>query len=153
MVDFSWNDDTIGRRMVVATAGRTNMNTGVLHRLRARLAGWYIARFGLWMLAAVCAMILGAILLDAALDLPDALRAASPWLLAFGLLASTGLAIIRWRAWNEFQVARLFERCNTTLGNRISNAVQLSSQTTSTAMQEYLRQEAVQLGQHAAANL
>ncbi len=129
------------------------MIAGVLKRLRRRLAGWLALRAGMLLLGVVGIVALMAVALDAALDLPEAARAAAPWVLAGcgALVVSWG--IWRWRRFEEQRVARLFERTQPGLGNRLINAVQLSQHTGAEAVEKFLRREAVELGRKTAAGV
>jgi hypothetical protein len=89
---------------------------------------------------------LALVLADAAMDLSEGLRLATPWLLGAGAVVALGVAIARWYALNDRRVARLFERAEPALGDRLTNAVQLSSQPSADSVQEFLRREAVELG-------
>ncbi len=129
------------------------MNSGVLNHLRNRLAGWLILRIGVLLIAVAAALALGAVLLDAATDLPESARVLSSWLLAASALVVIGSGIWRWRSLVEARVARLFERAQPSLGNRLINAVQLSTHQSSGEIEEFLRQEAVDAGRRAAAEV
>ena len=91
--------------------------------------------------------------MDAGFDLSDHTRLAIPWLLVLGVVLVLADGIRRWRALTEFRAARLLERTELSLGNRLSNAVQLSAQSGASPVAEYLRQESIELGRSAAANL
>jgi len=127
------------------------MMPGVLHHLRSRLAGWLALRAGALLLGVVGLAGFLAVLLDAALDLPEPARAAAPWVLAGCGAVVVGWAVWHWRRFEEQRVARLFERVQPGLGNRLINAVQLSQHTSAEAVEEFLRREAVELGRKAAA--
>jgi len=129
------------------------MIPGVLQNLRARLAGWLALRTGVLLVGVVGTAAFMAVLLDAALDLPEAARAAAPWVLAGCGALVVGWAIWHWRRFEEQRVARLFERTEPALGNRLINAVQLSQHTGAEAVEEFLRREAVELGRKAAAGV
>jgi hypothetical protein len=124
-----------------------------LTHLRVRLAGWLALR-GLVLLGsaiAAAALVLG--VADAALDLADDVRAAAPWfLVACGavVLAVTAVRVARLGQW---RLARLFERKDATLGNVLTNAVQLAELKTESPVTEALRQAAVERGQAAAHRL
>jgi hypothetical protein len=144
--------------MVVAPAGGIVMNgermpSGVLNPLRARIAGWLGLRIALMALGGFGALILAAVLCDAALDLPEAWRSAAVWALGIAIASVLGLGIWEWRRLTEPRLARLFERANVSLGNRLINAVQLAQKPGGSAAEEYLRLEAVRLGRETAHDL
>jgi hypothetical protein len=121
--------------------------------LRARLAGWLALRGTLLLLGTVGAAACAAVVLDAALDLPEGARAAAPWVLAGCGVLVVAWAIWHWRRFEEQRVARLFEQTQPALGNRLINAVQLSQQASADAVGEVLRREAVELGRKTAAGV
>lgn len=127
------------------------MILGVLHHLRARLAGWLALRAVALLLGVVGIAAFLAVLVDAALDLPEPARVTAPWVLAGCGALVVGWAIWHWQRFEEQRVARLFERVQPGLGNRLINAVQLSQHTSAEAVEEFLRREAVELGRKAAA--
>ena len=86
------------------------MTSGVLHHLRTRLAGWLALRAGVLLVGVVGMVAVLAVLLDAALDLPDAARVAVPWVLGGCGVLVIGWAFWHWRRFEEQRVARLFER-------------------------------------------
>jgi hypothetical protein len=129
------------------------MNNGVLHQLRARITGWLVLCVGLATPGVLGALLLGAVLSDAVLDLPETLRALAPWILGAAAATMAGLGIWKWRSLTETHTARLFERADSSLGNRLTNAVQLAQKTADSAVEEFLRREAVELGRTAANNL
>ena len=129
------------------------MTSGVLYHLRSRLAGWLGLRAALLLLGILGAATFLAVLLDAALDLPETARATAPWVLAGVGALVVAWAIWRWRRFHEQRVARLFERTQPALGNRLINAVQLSQHTSAEAVEEFLRREAVKLGRQTAAGV
>src|SRR6185295_421547 len=96
--------------MVVAPSARAFMKPGVLNRLRFRLAGWLVLRGVLTLLAAVGLVALGLLLADAALDLPEPIRVAAPWIIGVVAGAILVFALSQWRQFNERKTARLFER-------------------------------------------
>lgn len=122
------------------------MRTGVLRSLRRRLAGWVALRTGALLVGAVGLLALAAVLLDAAFDLPESARVAAPWALAGCAALVLSLGAWQWRRLEEGRVARLFERAEPSLGNRLINAVQLARRTGARGVEEYLRREAVALG-------
>src|SRR6516225_8551880 len=126
------------------------MKTGILQSLRARLGVWLVLRVGLLMAGVLGGALLAAVLLDAALDLPEEGRRLTPWLLGMGGLCVLGLGIAQWRRFEEQRLARLFERAQPSLGNQLINAVQLANHTSSTRVEEFLRLEAVERGRKAA---
>jgi len=127
--------------------------TGVLHEMRSRLAGWLALRTALVLLASLALLALGAVLVDAALDLPESFRVAAPWLVIPFSLVVLGGAIWQWRQLTEKHLARRFEQFAPSLGNRLTNAVDLAQQTGHSAVQEFLRCQAVELGRQSAAKL
>jgi hypothetical protein len=129
------------------------MKTGILQSLRARLGVWLVLRVGLLMAGVLGGALLAAVLLDAALDLPEEGRRLTPWLLGMGGLCVLGLGIAQWRRFEEQRLARLFERAQPSLGNQLINAVQLANHTSSTRVEEFLRLEAVERGRKAAAGV
>src|SRR5262245_54284143 len=122
------------------------MNDGVLNPVRMRLAGWLALRILLALFGMLGLAALALILCDAALDLPEAVRVAAPWMLAIGIVAVTVAGIWRWLRLNEQRVAQLFEGTEPALGNRLTNAVQLASRSGTTSVEEFFRREAVELG-------
>ncbi len=91
-----------------------------------------------------------AVLLDAAIELPEPARVWAPWVLGGCGLVLAVLALVNWLDLAEQRVARLVERAEPSLGNRLINAVQLSAQPAGGAVEECLRREAVELGRRAA---
>lgn len=129
------------------------MNRSVLHDLRSQVAGWLALRMMLAALGTVGALALAAVLSDAALDLPETLRAAVSWLLGATVVAVLGSGFWEWRRLTESRVARQLEQADASLGNRLINAVQLAQKTGASAAEEFLRREAVELGRQSALRL
>jgi len=129
------------------------VNNSVLNSPRTRLAGWLALRGVLALLAILGTAAMALILLDAALDLPESLRAAASWILGLCGVTVLAVALWQWRKLNERRVARLFERTEPWLGDRLTNAVQLALQSSASGVEEFLRREAVELGRKAAAGL
>jgi hypothetical protein len=129
------------------------MNRRVLHDLRSRVAGWLVLRVLLAALGASGALVLAAVLSDAALDLPETLRVSVSWLLGVAVVAVLGAGFWEWRQLTESRVARQFEQADASLGNRLINAVQLAQKTSASAPEEFLRREAVELGRQSALKL
>jgi len=129
------------------------MNFHVLHQIRARISGWLAVRTVLLAVAVACALTLLLVLADAALDLPETLRAAAPWLLAAVLLIIFGIGIREWLQLREPHLARQFEQTDPALGNRLINAVQLADKASTNPAEEMFRQQAMELGRQAAANV
>lgn len=129
------------------------MNGDVLNRLRVRLAGWLTLRGLLVLLATVAATALAFLLGDAALDFSDSTRAAAPWVLGGAAVLFLVLAIIPLRRLNDARIGRTFERHDPSLGDRLTNAVQLGHHSADEAVEEFLRREAVELGRRAAAGV
>ncbi len=125
----------------------------VLHHLRQRLAGWLALRSLLALFFVAGTLALAAVLADAALDLPEAMRAAMPWLLGLALAIVLGAGFWKWRQFTETRLARLFEQSDAALGNRLINAVQLAQKTGASGAEEFFRREAVELGRRAARQL
>jgi hypothetical protein len=125
----------------------------VLQSLRSRLGAWMALRAALAALAALGALTLAAVLADAAVNLPEDLRAAAPALLAavVGGVLLTGWFV--WRRLTEMILARALERKDAALGNRLTNAVDLAQKTGISPVQEFFRREAVELGRRAAAGV
>jgi len=126
---------------------------GVLHHLRSRVTRW-LALFLLVLLLAIFAVLaLGGILLDAAVDLPKMLRPSPGDFLAPGLV---GFIVAIWflrRRCSEAYLAWSWESKDPTLGNRLSNAVDLGKKSGDGPVQEFFRREAVALGRQSAAKL
>ena len=129
------------------------MNFQVLHLVRLRFAGWLALRVWLTALGLVVALALAAVLADAALDLPETLRAAALWLLGAALMAALGAGWLEWRRLTEARLARLFEQTDSTLGNRLINAVQLAQKPPADGTEEFFQREAVALGRQTSKNL
>jgi hypothetical protein len=129
------------------------VNIGILRKLRARLAAWLGLRTALMLFGLTGGLIVAAVLIDAAIDLPEGWRAAAPCVLAACALGVAALGIGEWRRMNEQRVARLFEKVHPNLGNRLINAVQLGQIQGSSQVQELLRREAVELGRNAAVDV
>ncbi|MGA9451068.1 MAG: hypothetical protein WBW41_06950 [Verrucomicrobiia bacterium] len=125
----------------------------MLHHVRARFAGWLALRIFLGALAVAGALVLVAFLSDAALDLPEALRAAAPWLLGMAIAVALVAGFLEWRRLTESRLARRFEQSDAALGNRLINAVQLAQRTSASAAEEFFRCEAVDLGRQSAKDL
>ncbi len=129
------------------------MNATVLSRLRLRVAAWLTLRGLLGVLAVVAAAALAFLLGDAAMDFSDSTRLAAPWILAGGTLLLLVLAVVPLRRLGDGRIARNFERHDPSLGDRLTNAVQLARQQGGEPVEEFLRREAVELGQRAAAGV
>jgi len=129
------------------------MNFQVLRHVRLRFARWLVLRVWLTALGVVVALTLAAVLADAALDLPETLRATVLWLIGAALAVTLGAGYLEWRRLTESYLARLFEQTNTALGNRLINAVQLAQKDSADGTQEFFRREAVELGRQSAKNL
>ena len=126
------------------------MTFRVLQSLRMRLAGWRVLLVLLLLVGVIGAVTLAAVVFDAALDLPEPARVSAPWVLALCAVAVLGGGFWGWRRVRESRLARFFERADSSLGNRLINAVQLAAQTTVSPVEECLRREAVELGRRAA---
>ncbi len=127
--------------------------TSVLHTMRSRLAGWLALRTLLVLLSVLTLLSLFAVITDAALNLPEPCRLAAPWLLLVTALAVLGVGIWEWRRFTDPFLARRLEHIDPFLGNRLTNAVDLAHKTGESAVQEYLRCEAVELGRRSAAGI
>jgi hypothetical protein len=127
--------------------------TGVLQPIRSRLAAWLAMRTLLVLLAALALLSLLAVLTDAALALPEPLRVAAPWFLLAIAAALLVAGVWQWRRFSDQWLARRFEQIDPALGNRLTNAVDLAPKTGQSAVQEYLRGEAVELGRRSAGQL
>jgi hypothetical protein len=138
--------------MVAAPPGRIAMNR-VLDKLRSRLAGWMALRSVLASAAMMGALTLAAVLADAAVDLPEAVRVAAPIALGAAVFGVLLAGIVSWRRLTEMVLARALERKDPALGNRLSNAVDLSYRTGDSPVQEFLRREAVEQGRRSAAEV
>jgi hypothetical protein len=133
--------------------GQLPVNATVLSRLRLRVAAWLTLRGLLVALAVVAATALAFLLGDAAMDFSDATRQAAPWILAGVTLLLLVLAVIPLRRLGDGRMARGFERHDPSLGDRLTNAVQLAGREGGDPVEEFLRREAVELGQRAAAGV
>ena len=129
------------------------MNIQVLHHVRSRFAGWLALRAGLGAFAAAGGLALVLVLSDAALDLPEEMRAVVPWLLGVAMVAALGAGVLEWRRLSESRLARLFEQSDAALGNRLINAVQLAEKSSASGTEEFFRRQAVELGRQSARNL
>ena len=129
------------------------MNFHVLHHLRSRFAGWLALRVALVASAIVCGLVLVLVLSDAALELPEQMRAAVPWLLGIAIIAALGAGFLEWRRLSESRLARLFEQSDAALGNRLINAVQLAEKSGASGTEEFFRRQVVELGRQSARNL
>ncbi|MEY2409490.1 MAG: hypothetical protein QOF48_2160 [Verrucomicrobiota bacterium] len=126
------------------------MNGSILKPLRARLASWLVLRGFLALAALLAAFALAFLMGDAALNLSDTTRLAAPWILGCAALLFLGLALLPLRHLRDDRMARMLERQQPALGDRLTNAVQLSLATKTEAIAEFLRREAIVLGQRAA---
>ena len=128
----------------------SNPERAVLKGLRTRLGAWLALRTALALAGVVSVLSLAVFLLDAAVDLTENTRAASPWLLAVMAVSVVGVGVWSWLRFTDTRLARSFERAEPALGNRLINAVQLAQQPGATAVEQWLRNEAVELGRTAA---
>jgi len=122
-------------------------------RLRARLARLLGLRVLLALWAALALAILVAVLADALLALPEALRLQTPWFLALvgvTVLLSGAIAL---RRLTDVRVARACEIRHPSLGTVLTNAVQLARQPGATPVEEHLRRVAVAYGNLVGAGL
>jgi hypothetical protein len=129
------------------------VSSGVLSKVRARLAGWLALRVLLTLLAVAGGAALAGLLGDAAFDFSDSTRAGSPWLLGLFVLAVLAVGWWQWRKLDEARMARRFECLEPALGSRLTNAVQLATRPGRSEIEEFLRREAVELGRRSAAEL
>ena len=118
----------------------------VLHNLRSRLAGWLALRSTLAALALLATLTLALALADAAVDLPEGIRVAAPLILGAAVVGALLAGWLFWRRLTEMRLARALERKDASLGNRLTNAVDLARKTGDSPAQEFLRREAVELG-------
>jgi len=132
---------------------RTTDRNGGIPELRTRALGWLAVWVSLGLLATVAALGLGLALTDAALDLPEGVRAATGWLMGAAVVVGLILARLPARRLTEERVASLFESENASLGTKLTNAVQLSRDPGASAVEQVLRREAVRLGERAATGL
>jgi hypothetical protein len=139
--------------MVAAAAGGVAVNFQVLHHARSRFAGWLALQVGLAAIAVAGGLVLVLVLSDAALELPEQMRAAVPWLLGVAIVAALGAGVLEWRRLSESRLARLFEQSDAALGNRLINAVQLAEKTSASGTEEFFRRQVVELGRQSARNL
>ena len=128
------------------------MNFHVLHHVRSRFAGWLALRVGLAALAVAGGLTLALALSDAALELPEQLRATVPWLLGIAFIAALGVGFLEWRRLSESRLARLFEQSDAALGNRLINAVQLAEKSGASGTEEFFRRQDVSTGGWATAS-
>jgi hypothetical protein len=129
------------------------MNFQVLPHVRARFRGWLALRLALAALGAAVALALAWVLADAALDLPEGVRAAAPGLFGVVLAALLVAGYCEWRRLTEARLARRFEQADAALGNRLINAVQLAQTNPADGTGEFFRREAVALGRESAKDL
>ena len=122
----------------------------VLHNLRSRLAGWLALRSALAALVLLATLALALALADAAVDLPEGIRVATPVILGAAVVGVLLAGWVFWRRLTEMRLARALELKDASLGNRLSNAVDLERKTGDSPAQEFLRREAVELGRKAA---
>lgn len=125
----------------------------VLGTVRRRLFAGLVVRHAFVAVAALSGLVLALFLMDAIADLPERLRAATPVLLGTVAALVVALLIVRLHALRERRVARMLEQRDATLGNRLTNAVELAETKQPTDVGEYLRLAAVELGAHAAAQV
>ena len=129
------------------------MNFQVLPHVRARFRAWLALRLTLAGLGVVVALVLAWVLADAALDLPEGVRAAAPLLFGMVLAALLVAGYCEWRRLTEARLARRFEQADPALGNRLINAVQLAQTNPADGTREFFRREAVALGRESAKDL
>ena len=125
----------------------------VLDKLRSRLAGWMALRSALAAAALLGVLTLAAAMADAAVDLPEAARVATPVALGAAVFGVLLAGIVSWRRLTEMVLARALERKDPALGNRLTNAVDLARKTGDSPVQEFLRREAVEMGRRSAAEI
>ncbi len=92
-----------------------------------------------------------AVVLDAAVFLPAARRAALPLILGAGVLGALAGGGLRLRRLSGRALARAFERRDPMLGTTLTNAVELSRRSCDDAVGEALRRQAVERGRTRAA--
>lgn len=127
--------------------------SAVVGSLRRRWRAWLGLRTALLMITTAGLLALAAVLLDAALNFPQSVRVAAPWIVLLALLALAGFA--GWKAFSlsATRLARLFERRDGGLGDSLTTAVQLSEVSCSDPVAECFRREAVERGNRAARTL
>ena len=123
---------------------------GVVSRVRGRLAQLQAFRGALVLWTVVGIGALALVFADAALILPAGLRASAPWVLLVCVAAVVATVAAQLLRRGELWTARLLERRDGSLGTSLTNAVQLSSLSARTTVQEVLRRDAVQLGRRRA---
>lgn len=126
------------------------MSAAVLSHLRLRVAAWLTLRGLLVLFGVVGVAALAFLLGDAAMDFSEPTRVAAPWMIGAGAVVLLILVVIPLRRLAEARMARLFERTEPSLGNRLTNAVQFAGKSGDGAVNEFLRQEAVELGRRTA---
>jgi len=127
-----------------------SQNTGskerVLSRLSRRLVGFLGLKVVLILWSVIGLAALTVIVVDAVVVLSTEARVHAPvaLLASAAIVALIGLLEL-WRL-SQLRVARRFERADPSLGSQLTNAVQLSSQSSETSVGELLRLQTVALG-------
>lgn len=129
---------------------RLTREPGILSRVRGRLAQLQAFRGALVLWTVVGIGALALVFADAALILPGRLRASAPWALVLCAAAVVATVAVQLFRRGALWTARLLERSDGSLGTTLTNAVQLSSLSAQTTVQEVLRRDAVQLGRRRA---
>jgi len=137
----------------VRTEAHRACSPRVLTRLRARFAGLVGLRALLLLACVLGGAALAAIAADAWLDLAEPIRIAAPWVLAASALILLAAAALQLSRLDDIRLARTFERTNPSLGNMLTNAVQLAAEPSPHAVGETLRHQAVERGRALAASL
>lgn len=129
------------------------MNDPILRSIQMRLVAWGAVRCVFLIIAILSATALALMLLDAALDLSDNTRAGAPWILLTLALTLAAFFFLGARRLTERRVARMFERLNPSIGDQLTNAVELAKISCGDQVGEYLRREAIQQGRATAEGL
>jgi len=139
--------------VVAAAKGGIAVKFQILQHIRARFTRWLALRLVLTAFAVASGCLLLLVLADAALELPEQLRAAMPALLGAASAVALAVGFLEWRRLTESRLARMFEQSDAALGNRLINAVQLSEKSSANGTEEFFRREVVELGRQSSKNL
>ncbi|HUR56804.1 MAG TPA: hypothetical protein VM029_03785 [Opitutaceae bacterium] len=129
------------------------MNERILQSAQRRVRAWSAVRCALLVAGSLGGLALAALLLDAAVDLPDHVRAFAPWLLATVAAIIVIVCVNEARRLNDRRLAKLFERNQPRVGDQLTNAVELAQVPGRDDVGEFLRLEAVRQGRTTAAGL
>lgn len=124
-----------------------------LGKIRMRLMSGVAIRGVLVLPLACISIIVALVAADALADLSEQTRAGVPWILEACAGIVIGSVAVQLRGFVPERVARLYERLFPKLGTRLSNAVQLAGKPGETAVQEFLRLEALDLARRASDDL